>query len=58
MEVTVSFENNLDRLLDRIEKLNENLEKLEKRTEYMELMLKTNELRSYEPQETLKQNLV
>lgn len=57
MEVTVSFENNLDRLLDRIEKLNENLEKLEKRTEYMELMLKTNELRSYEPQETLKQKL-
>ena len=57
MEVTVSFENNLDRLLERIEKLNENLEKLEKRTEYMETMLKTNDLKPYEPQESLKQKL-
>ena len=53
MEVTVSFENNLDRLLERIEKLNENLEKLEKRTEYMETMLKTIDLKPYEPQESL-----
>lgn len=57
MEVTVSFENNLDRLLDRIEKLNENLEKLEKRTEYMELMLKVKDIDPYEPQESLKQKL-
>ena len=57
MEVTVSFENNLDRLLERIEKLNENLEKLEKRTEYMEMIIKANDLYPYEPQESLKQKL-
>lgn len=57
MEVTVSFENNLDRLLERIEKLNENLEKLEKRTEYMEKMIKANDLKDYESQESLKQKL-
>lgn len=57
MEVTISFENNLDRLLDRIEKLNENLEKLEKRTEYMEMMIKANDLDPYEPQESLKRKL-
>lgn len=57
MEVTVSFENNLDRLLERIEKLNENLEKLEKKTEYMELLLKTKDIGLYEPQESLKQKL-
>ncbi|MDW3023091.1 hypothetical protein [Ligilactobacillus salivarius] len=57
MEVTVSFENNLDRLLERIEKLNENLEKLEKRTEYMEMMVKATELKPYEPQESLKGKL-
>lgn len=57
MEVTVSFENNLDRLIERIEKLNENLEKLEKRTEYMEIMLKAKNLDPYEPQESLKQKL-
>lgn len=56
MEVTVSFDN-FDRLLDRIEKLNENLEKLEKRTEYMEMMIKTNDLDPYEPQESLKRKL-
>lgn len=57
MEVTVSFENNLDRLLERIEKLNENLEKLEKRTEYMEMMVKAKDLDPYEPQESLKGKL-
>ena len=57
MEVTVSFENNLDRLLERIEKLNENLEKLEKRTEYMEMIIKANDLDPYEPQESLKRKL-
>lgn len=56
MEVTVSFDN-FDRLLERIEKLNENLEKLEKRTEYMEKMIKTNDLDPYEPQESLKGKL-
>lgn len=57
MKVTVSFENDLDKLISKIEKLNENMEKLEKRTEYMEIMLKANNLDPYEPQESLKQKL-
>lgn len=57
MKVTVSFENDLDKLISKIEKLNENMEKLEKRTEYTEIMLKANNLDPYEPQESLKQKL-
>lgn len=57
MEVTVSFENDLDKLIGKIEKLNENMEKLEKRTNYMEMLLKANDLDPYEPQESLKQKL-